>query len=356
MTKHTTPHRNIGLWLPVFCTGGVERYHLDLATAMGIHATDVSWNLCIEDQSRTHDETLNEAFHLMGYFDFDQLTEVSDVIVTWGIADLSPLIPYLQSGGKVVIVQHGDSTWSRMWMHGALRTIREHLDNVSFVAVSDMAADAVRNFGLEPTVLHAGIDANRIAPACSRETARRRLCLNPTDVAVGYVGRYSREKNPFMVANVVGHLGAGYKAIYHGHALGDQRAFEEEATRLAEGRIAFASRLERTGDIYSALDCLVIASPEEGGPLVALEAWLCGIPVISAPVGIVRQFPGWFECVRDAHDMKRFAIAVESISHQRYSFTAQANLHSIRCLASERFSLVSFSDRWAIFLREVMEC
>jgi glycosyltransferase involved in cell wall biosynthesis len=43
------------------------------------------------------------------------------------------------------------------------------------------------------------------------------------------------------------------------------------------------------GDAYRAADVLVMPSKNEGGPRVTLEAMACGTPVITTPVGIMRE-------------------------------------------------------------------
>jgi glycosyltransferase involved in cell wall biosynthesis len=55
-----------------------------------------------------------------------------------------------------------------------------------------------------------------------------------------------------------------------------------EAAALARDRIVFAGYRADVRQVMSAADALVIASRYEGFPLVALEAFACGLPVIAA--------------------------------------------------------------------------
>lgn len=48
-------------------------------------------------------------------------------------------------------------------------------------------------------------------------------------------------------------------------------------------------RMEDVGTALSAMDCLVSASPSEGGPLTVIEAFLAGCPVVSTRVGIIPE-------------------------------------------------------------------
>ncbi len=49
------------------------------------------------------------------------------------------------------------------------------------------------------------------------------------------------------------------------------------------------NRDKALGDVLAGIDCLIQASPSEGGPLVALEAWCAGVPLISTDVGIIKD-------------------------------------------------------------------
>ena len=44
---------------------------------------------------------------------------------------------------------------------------------------------------------------------------------------------------------------------------------------------------QQVGNVYPALDCFLIASPSKGFCLSLVEAWYCGVPTVSTPVGVV---------------------------------------------------------------------
>lgn len=55
------------------------------------------------------------------------------------------------------------------------------------------------------------------------------------------------------------------------------------------GRFAFASARDFLGDFYQVMDALCMPSEAEGFGLVAAEAMLHGVPVVSTAVGIAHE-------------------------------------------------------------------
>jgi glycosyltransferase involved in cell wall biosynthesis len=61
-------------------------------------------------------------------------------------------------------------------------------------------------------------------------------------------------------------------------------SMRDSALEIAYHRMVETADLPR---LYRRMDALLIASKREGGPVTALEALACGVPVISRPVGYV---------------------------------------------------------------------
>lgn len=188
---------------------------------------------------------------------------------------------------------------------------------------------------------------DRIAPSRPREHTRTQLGIANDWRAVGYVGRFSGEKNPLKAAQIVGELGEGYVAVYHGLRMEGEERFKREATAAAKGRIRWLGRECHTGDAFAALDCLVCAGKSEGGPLVAIEAWLAGVPLVSTPVGVVAENPQWAASVDCDAPLSAWRNAVVNVCRAREVPT------SIAREAAEKYSAAALGRRWTEWLASI---
>lgn len=347
----------VGLMLPVWYLGGVERYHLALAkwtspviewvgcvltvaamvrqssidalaALMPVHADmatggdDARWNVIRHGSEQ-------EAIRAV--------TDHCDVLLTWGVQSLESRLRGFR--GRVVVISHGDGQWTRAWLREAEGRATD------CVAVSIEAAAAFGRPSSEVTIQPGGVELDRLAATQSREGIRAAWGLSESHVAVGFVGRFSPEKNPLMAARIVQKLGARFTAVYHGHSPFGEEKFRQDVIELTEGRVIFLGTEWHTGDVYRGLDCLIQASPAEGGPLVVMEAWICGVPVITTNVGIVRDDQDLADCsvVAESDDLDAWCEAVGDFQHPY-------TLDHARTLATERYSASAMARRWESFL------
>ena len=365
VTPETTPptpptarpaRLRVGLLLPVWYLGGVERYHLALAKwtspviewvgcafiagsmvkQQSIDALAALMPVHMDQVTGGGEARWNVVRHESEQAAIEAVTGSCDVLLTWAVQSLETRLADFR--GRVIVISHGDGQWTRSWSRDA------GLRATDCVAVSTDAAKAFDRPSSDVTIQPGGVELDRLAPTQSREVTRASWGMGGR-VAVGYVGRFSDEKNPLQAARIVGQLGDGYVAVYHGHSPFDESKFRAEATALAGGRIVFLGTEWHTGDVYRGLDCLVQASPAEGGPLVAMEAWSCGVPLLTTDVGIVRDNRDLAACsiVIESDDLQDWCEAVvERVD--RYS------LDHARILATERYSAAAMATRWEEFL------
>ena len=354
----------VGLLLPNWCRGGVERYH----EALFRWTPQIEWSgLALTSRSATYLPSLMQLSRQMPVFcdstvsnsdapssgvtvtrsereSIERLVDRSDALVTWAVSDLSAVRRF---PGPVITVSHGDGDWLRDRLHPSCESATH------FVSVSAAASMAFpEKFMDRVTVIPGGIELDRIAPSRSREEVRQSWGVHDNQIAVGFVGRFSPEKNPLQAAKIVGKLGPRAIAIYHGHNPWGEPEFRKQATEAAGGRIKFIGPEDcHTGDVYAGIDCLVQASPSEGGPLVAMESWLSGVPLITTPVGILLDDVDLAARSFVVSLSDPLAIWCESVLGA-ISMPVQQKWEAQR-IAAERYSAAAAGQRWQKYLKAI---
>lgn len=202
-----------------------------------------------------------------------------DVLVSWGVeldgwlADARPPVS--------VFVAHGEGEWTRRVLTGSRRAV-DHVVAVSRAVEREVPA------GLPTTVIYNGVDTARLGRSRARDAVRSGFGFRPDDFVLAYIGRFSPEKRPHVVIDAVARLPDRFKALLVGWG-GLQRELMDRANAAIPGRYAFTTAREYLGDVYQAADAVVLASGQEGFPLVLLEAMFCGRPLIVTPVGCVPE-------------------------------------------------------------------
>jgi glycosyltransferase involved in cell wall biosynthesis len=193
-------------------------------------------------------------------------------IASW-LGDLRPKL--------CVFVAHGESHWTRDILEGCA-PVADHV-----IAVSNRVREQVCQ-GFPSSVILNGVDAARVAQTRSPSLVRQQLGFAAGDFVVGYVGRFSPEKRPERLIEAVALAPPHVKALLVGWGPLREQLLNL-ANALIPGRYAFVTASDHLGDYLHALDAFCLSSSCEGFALVALEAMLCGRPLIATPVGCVPE-------------------------------------------------------------------
>ncbi|MEM6980739.1 MAG: glycosyltransferase family 4 protein, partial [Planctomycetota bacterium] len=186
----------------------------------------------------------------------------------------------------VIFIAHGEGSYTQ----SRLTQMHAVCDHV--VCVSDHVRQRL-TIQTPCTVIPNGVDTRTcVATKPSRET-RSQLGFDDDDFVVGFVGRFSDEKNPGAVIDSLQHLPPNMKALMVGYG-------DEDLLQLRADQIGVADRVRwidgqhfrPIGEAYAAMDALVMPSREEGFGLVALEAMFAGVPVIATRRGVAAD---WIE-------------------------------------------------------------
>jgi glycosyltransferase involved in cell wall biosynthesis len=126
---------------------------------------------------------------------------------------------------------------------------------------------------------------------------------------IGAVGRLSYEKGFDLLIKAFADQKPSEPLVIFGDGPERQRLQSQVADLGLTGKVHFAGHIPDLRPAYAAMKFLVIPSRSEGFPLALLEAWAQGTPVVSTPVGALKNV------VRDGYNgLLALDVSADSIS------------------------------------------
>ena len=336
--RRTRPLR-VGVLSPVLHLGGVELQLLALMRYCDRHK--VAWSGVAVTE--TVDPQMVDLIGMyanvgIGALAVKGLIAQSDVILVWGNRNAAELLQGFR--GKVVFVAHGVGDWTRSMAIG-VESLASEIVCVSKAAKAALPPHLVAS----ARVLVNGVDRSRVTITDPPQSSRVKWGIPAGVPVVGYVGRYSSEKN-YLAAALTARMLDGH-AIYLGRPCGIPDA-EERIRLAAEGRVTLLPPWTHPGDVYAVMDCMVAAS-EEGFGLAIVEAWLAGVPVVTIPSGIASDLAGalpWVaEFVPPWANPEQLARATKRAIGCRYT----GDCDRLRRYAERYLSAEAMAERWDRF-------
>ncbi len=121
----------------------------------------------------------------------------------------------------------------------------------------------------------------------NRDTLRRSLDLQQGQILIGFLGRFSLQKNPLLMIEAFAKLAKRHPqavlAMVGDGPLGDEARALAQRHGLGE-RVRWLG-YRYPGDVLPALDIFALPSEYEALPYVLLEALCGGLPIVSTQVG-----------------------------------------------------------------------
>jgi glycosyltransferase involved in cell wall biosynthesis len=351
LIKHTDPTRVRWSSLLVSGYGGADRL---LTSELRSHCRMVT-----QDPAKLPTRSSGalpfhyEHFELSDISDFNQLvvreTEQADVVVTWGTPDMRLLFEDI-SIPRVLCAHTTEQEASLLPVTGVT-----HL-----VAVSEAALGYFRGrenaSALPQRVIYNGIDTQRVSVKDPkvRQQMRTLWGLNDKKV-VGYLGRQTREKNPFAAALAVHAAGPEYAAVFYGWGVSGKYAnprLVEWCRRFIGDRVLFSEPVPNVGSVLAGLDVFMLASVREAFSLGLIEAWIAGVPVVATPVGsipeLTREYGELVQLVPPCPSPVDLAEAVElAINNKDRTLKAQR-------LAVQKFTVEQMALNWMNYLESIV--
>jgi glycosyltransferase involved in cell wall biosynthesis len=192
-------------------------------------------------------------------------------------------------------------------------------------ATKDCAEIAVRFFGIEKSKIEIcplGVDTELFSPVKNEEERQARLQLReklgftPSDIVCIYSGRFSKVKNPLVLAHAVSRLaskGETFKALFVGN--GEQAdALREVPNCVVHPFVP----VEALPGFYRASDVGVWPTQESTS---MLDAAACSLPIIvnDTLIAVERiEGNGITYRLNDVNDMMRALLALRDLEVRRY--------------------------------------
>ncbi len=167
------------------------------------------------------------------------------------------------------------------------------------------------------------IDNKKYFPA--RDLAfRTYIGYNDNDFVIGFIGRFTNQKNPFFALEVIKKLSTinhnstkNFKLLMVGD--GDLKdlilkKIEEENLQEIVKVLPFTPEAEK---IFNSIDCIIIPSFWEGQPYVLLEAMSCGVAAIVSSIPnfkeiIINDENGFCENIENVDDFIKRILQLAS--------------------------------------------
>jgi glycosyltransferase involved in cell wall biosynthesis len=155
------------------------------------------------------------------------------------------------------------------------------------VAVSRPLVDALRRVGVPEDRIHLVPNA-WTCPADPFETseARARLGVPADRQAIGWVGRLIPIKGPDVFLRALAELPeSGWHAVLVGDGPERGRLHALRTELGLEDKVGLVGAIDDAARLLAAFDVFVLSSRSEGTPMVLLEAFGAGVPVVATAVG-----------------------------------------------------------------------
>ncbi|MBS3122353.1 glycosyltransferase family 4 protein [Candidatus Woesearchaeota archaeon] len=213
-----------------------------------------------------------------------------------------PVICYIHSIEWELATRSIDSL--KLLINLAMKSLVKHYYNkVDLLLVPSMeVGELYKRNGIAPPykIVHLGTDTNKFVPAKDEEYKNRirealgitqlnsEQKLNSNQIIIGFSGRIGREKNLVTLYRAFRKIEKKYeniKLLIIGKGVKD---LEEMFT--SQRNIIMPGAVNNVVPYLQAMDIFVLPSLTETSSLATMEAMSCGIPIVTTPVGYVKDY------------------------------------------------------------------
>lgn len=247
------------------------------------------------------------------------------------------------------------------YMVATERAMFEHSGLRAVICNSSLVRDEIASrFAIDPARLHVianGIDLTRYTPAAARAqraVLRQQLGIDAAAPVFLFVGSGFARKGVATALAALARLDVPAHLVVVG-ADKHLARYREQARGLGLGaRVAFVGPQRDVLPWYGMADALLLPTVYDPFPNVTLEAWACGLPVLTssgcgAREAVIEGRNGW---VREAGDVAGFAAALAALlAALRHDPEA---LHASARATAAMYSLDALGERLLALYRTLL--
>jgi len=222
---------------------------------------------------------------------------------TFGMEELKEI------GFRIIYTMHNTYTWLNDDEIRAYAGVLSHVDTVVPVSKSVQEYFCIRSGcdGSNFKVIKNGVDFTILDNQEQKlPYSRESIGLKKGDISIGFVSSFYHAKAQIAILGVAEKIVLKYpyaKFLFLG-SKGDEsyynRFLEELEICAAKDNIVLAPAIPHSqmGRFYrEMIDIFICPTLHEGGPLVAVEAMYCGLPIIMTPTGIAEDLAQEAACL-----------------------------------------------------------
>jgi glycosyltransferase involved in cell wall biosynthesis len=171
------------------------------------------------------------------------------------------------------------------------------------------------------------------------------------NLSIGYIGRLSEEKRPYLLIETLRCLPAEAHLSIAGDGVMRSKLQEVGKDLMANGQLNFLGRQASSRNLYAPYQATLLTSQYEGCSMSALESLACSVPCVALPIPSMRELFENDAPYLLAHDETPQALAIAILNLMRIP-VEQVKTDIAQIVNKHAFS--NFTNSWRLALQDLL--
>ena len=171
------------------------------------------------------------------------------------------------------------------------------------------------------------------------------------NLSIGYIGRLSEEKRPYLLIETLRCLPAEAHLSIVGDGVLRSKLEESGKDLMATGQLQFLGRQASSRNLYEPYQATLLTSQYEGCSMSALESLACGVPCVALPIPSMRELFGNDAPYLLAHNESAQALAIAILNLMRIPVE---QVKSDIAQIVNKHALSNFTNSWRLALQDLL--